>query len=220
MTLHTDRTAYCGGRGQYPRKCGPDLDRTWIASQTRTRACTILRYQWLGFPQPTTRFESFTLNSRTKKHQYGVGLTLIESALRPPGGMVLGLYIYSAGVALQRSQSERADFRKLKFWSHLIGTPAIVSLNPGISQTELAQLLGCERATAGMQVAECIRNGWMKRVVSQRDRRRYELQLTTKGEKMLADARRIVALHEEQFLAPLTKSDRESLRLMLRKLIS
>jgi DNA-binding MarR family transcriptional regulator len=91
---------------------------------------------------------------------------------------------------------------------------------PGISQTELAQLLSCERATAGLQVAECVRKGWIRRVVSATDKRRYELQLTPKGERMLAEVRTIIARHEAEFLASLSQEERESLRRLLAKLIS
>ena len=77
-----------------------------------------------------------------------------------------------------------------------------------------------ERATAGLQVAECVRHGWIKRVVSPQDKRRYELQITPKGERMLAEVRTIIAKHESEFLAPLSKDEREHLRELLAKLIS
>ncbi len=147
-----------------------------------------------------------------------MGLTTIENALGTNGSRVLGLYIYSAGFWLKHSQTERAEYRKIK--SHVIGTPAIVSAMPGISQTELAQLLGCERATAGLQVAECVKLGWIKRVVSPNDKRRYELQITPKGERWLAEVRQVIAKHEAEFLAPLSQEERETLRELLAKLIS
>jgi DNA-binding MarR family transcriptional regulator len=156
------------------------------------------------------------LDAKTSK--YRLGLTTIEKALSTSGARVLGLYIYSASVMLQRSQTLRPEYRKIM--GHVIGTPAIVSEMPGISQTELAQLLSCERATAGLQVAECVRKGWIRRVVSASDKRRYELQLTPKGERMLAEVRTIIARHEAEFLASLSQEERESLRRLLAKLIS
>ena len=126
---------------------------------------------------------------------------------------MLGLYIYSAGFWWKQSQTDRQEYRRIK--SHVMGTAAIVSAMPGISQTELAQLLGCERATAGLQVTECVKLGWIKRVVSPKDKRRYELQITLKGERMLAQMRQIIARHEADFLAPLSQEERESLRELL-----
>ncbi len=157
----------------------------------------------------------------TRRHgrsRYRLGLTTIESALSSESGRVLGLYIYSAGFWLKHSQAARQEYRKIK--GHMIGTPAIVAAMPGISQTELAELLGCERATAGLQVAECVKSGWIKRVVSPTDKRRYQLQITLKGERMLAEMRQIIARHEAEFLAPLSQQERESLRELLAKLIS
>lgn len=158
------------------------------------------------------------LNTSTKRSRYRQGLNTIEKALGTSGSMVLGLYLYSASLALKHSQTLRPEYRKIK--SHVIGTPAIVSLLPGISQTELAQLLACERATAGLQVAECVRLGWIERVVSAKDKRRYELQITSKGKRALTEVYQIVARHEAEFLAPLTMEERRSLRELLAKLIS
>jgi DNA-binding MarR family transcriptional regulator len=143
---------------------------------------------------------------------------MIEEALSTGGAKVLGLYIYSASVALRRSQTLRPEYGKIR--GHLIGTPAIVASMPGISQTELARLLACQRATAGLQVAECVRMGWIKRVLSSKDKRRYELQITSKGERMLVEVRQIIARHEEEFLAPLSLSERQDLRRILARLIS
>jgi DNA-binding MarR family transcriptional regulator len=61
---------------------------------------------------------------------------------------------------------------------------------------------------------------WIKRVVSLKDKRRYELQITLEGERTLAEVRQIIARHEAQFLAPLSQEERESLRELLAKLVS
>ncbi len=158
------------------------------------------------------------MDSQTSRRRYREGLTTIEKALSAPGGQVLGLYLYSASLALKHSQERRPEYRRIQ--GHVIGTPAIVSLRPGISQTELAELLACERATAGLQVAECIRKGWLKRERSKEDRRRYELRLTPKGERMLTEVRHIIARHEAEFLGPLSQNERERLRELLAKLIT
>ena len=161
----------------------------------------------------------YHVNTEKKRSRYHLGLATIEKALSSSaGGRVLGLYVYSASLALKHSQEVRPEYRKIR--GHVIGTPAIVSSMPGISQTELAELLNCERATAGLQVAECIKMGWIKRVVSPQDRRRYELQITAKGQRMLAEVRQIIARHEDEFFAPLSQDERESLRGLLAKLIS
>lgn len=60
----------------------------------------------------------------------------------------------------------------------------------------------------------------LRTVTDDQDRRRYELQITPKGERMLAEVRQIIARHEAEFLAPLNKAEREHLRELLAKLIS
>jgi DNA-binding MarR family transcriptional regulator len=62
--------------------------------------------------------------------------------------------------------------------------------------------------------------GWIKRVLSLKDKRRYELHITPKGERMLAQVREIIAQHEEEFLAPLSLAERAELRRILAQLIS
>jgi DNA-binding MarR family transcriptional regulator len=158
------------------------------------------------------------VDKNTSRRRYRLGLTTIEKALSKGDGMVLGLYLYSASLALKHSQTMRPQYRRIQ--GHVIGTPAIVSLMPGISQTELAELLACERATAGLQVAECVKKGWIKRVRSPTDSRRYELRLTPKGERMLVDVRQVIAAHESEFLAPLSQEERVQLRDLLTKLIT
>lgn len=159
------------------------------------------------------------MDTNTKTSAYRQGLTIIEQALSTsPDDMVLGLYIYSASVALKRSKTLRPEYRRIK--GRLIGTPAIVASMPGISQTELARLLGCERATAGLQVADCERRGWIKRLPSPQDKRRYELHITPNGERMLAEVRKVIAQHEAGFLTPLSQEDRRTLRRILAQLIS
>jgi DNA-binding MarR family transcriptional regulator len=103
---------------------------------------------------------------------------------------------------------------------HLIGTPALLSKHPGLSQIELAALLGTERATAGLQVAQCIEKGFVRRSVSAGDRRKYELYVTDKGLRLLAEAQGVVPDHEDLFAKTLTLDERETLRRLLMKLIA
>lgn len=74
--------------------------------------------------------------------------------------------------------------------THLIGTPALLARDPGLSQAELASFLGTERATAGLQVAQSLKRGFVRRTRSNWDGRRYELRVTEKGLQLLAEARR------------------------------
>ena len=146
------------------------------------------------------------------------GVTTIESVLSTEGSPVLGLYLHTVHIVLMKSVTRNRRFRSIM--PHLIGTPSILSRHPGLSQIELAALLGTERATAGIQVAQCLAQGFVRRVRSTHDRRRYELYITKKGLRLLEDARHAIREHEELFAANLTGDERELLRQLLLKLIA
>lgn len=146
------------------------------------------------------------------------GVQTIESVLGKGKDPVLGLYLHTVHILLIKSLGRNPRFRSIM--PHLIGTPAILSKHPGLSQIELAALLGTERATAGLQVAQCLKQGFVRRVASRTDRRRYELFVTPKGLKLLEDARDVIPQHEDMFAAGLTLSERSTLRRLLLRLIS
>jgi DNA-binding MarR family transcriptional regulator len=150
--------------------------------------------------------------------KFGGAVELINGVLNPSAEPILGLYVYAAADRILRSIRENAEYRPIT--AHLIGTPAVLSVRPGISQSELAQLLGCERMTAGLQVEECIRRGWVRRRVSTTDRRAYQLYLTTAGGRMLDKAVPIIARHENVLAAGLTGDERVRLCSLLKKFIA
>ena len=146
------------------------------------------------------------------------GLRILESVLSPSGETVLGLYVYSAGAQLDNEVRQHPVFRAIV--PYLIGTPAIVSAKPGISQTELAKYLACERATAGKQVAACMTHGWIRREACPQDKRKLQLFITPKGKKMLRAAISVIPQHEREYTSTLTSSERETLKHLLLKLVS
>jgi DNA-binding MarR family transcriptional regulator len=153
-----------------------------------------------------------------ERRLHSQGIQTIESVLRTGPAPVLGAYLHTVHILLIKTLSRNARFRSIM--PHLIGTPALLSKHPGMSQIELAALLGTERATAGMQVSQCIAKGFVRRSVSHDDRRRYELYVTRKGLRLLADARKVIPEHEDLFASVLSKKEREELRRLLLKLIT
>lgn len=145
------------------------------------------------------------------------GVAAIESVLGSNSQPVLGLYLHTVHNHLLKGLSR--DPRYKKILPHLIGTPALLAKYPGLSQIELAALLGTERATAGLQVTQCIEKGWVRRVDSSHDGRRYELYITKKGLRMLEAARSVIPAHEQEFAAALSTTERQTLRRLLSKLI-
>lgn len=164
------------------------------------------------------------LSNAARKQPGGVrrlhsqGVQTIESMLGKGNDPVLGLYLHTVHILLIKSLGRNPRFRSIM--PHLIGTPAILSKHPGLSQIELAALLGTERATAGLQVAQCLKHGFVRRVASRTDRRRYELFVTPKGLRLLADAREVIPEHEDLFFGSLTAGERNTLRRLLLQLIA
>src|ERR1700710_2525362 len=75
--------------------------------------------------------------------------------------------------------------------------------NPGISQRELATLLGTVPSRLVALVDDLERSGWVERIRSPRDRRNYELQLTDAGRALLVSLRTVAEAHQAEVLAPL-----------------
>ena len=84
---------------------------------------------------------------------------------------------------LARSMARGGAFATIKPAS--IGVPALLRAHPGLSQSELADLLGVQRMTAGQQVESCLRAGLVRRTRSTTDRRKYRLFITAKGRAYL-----------------------------------
>ncbi len=90
----------------------------------------------------------------------------------------------------------------------IIGAVTLIAERPGISQAELARVIGLERATVGATVARAISAGLVRRHVAPDDARRYVLTLTPRGQKMLAALRRRIATHEAHVSGHLTAAER------------
>jgi DNA-binding MarR family transcriptional regulator len=145
------------------------------------------------------------------------GVRLIERAISPGGKPVIGLYLFMAGGELVRSMARGSRFAAIR--PGAIGIPALLKAHPGLSQTELADMLGVERMTAGLQVVRCIRRGLVRRERSTDDRRKYRLYVTRKGELNLHRVAERIPLHEQYLFGRLSKSERTLLYRLLRKLI-
>jgi DNA-binding MarR family transcriptional regulator len=156
-------------------------------------------------------------NAGSSPHRhFSAGVRLIEGSISPGGAPVIGLYLYMAFGWLARSMA-RGRFATIK--PGLIGIPALLKAHPGLSQTELADLMGIERMTAGLQVVRCIRGGMVRRVRSAEDRRKYRLYVTPKGEANLRRIAALIPLHEQYLFGRLSRPERATLYRLLRKLV-
>jgi len=86
---------------------------------------------------------------------------------------------------------------------------------PGISQTELAEALEVERATAGRMIDRLERKGWVVRVADPLDRRINRLELTAEAHGIEAEMHLAATDLLDEALARLDPEERELLGDML-----
>ena len=156
------------------------------------------------------------MNKKTTR-RVAHGVRVIERAISPRGAPVTGLYLFMAHGKLLRSIRRGARFADIRPLT--IGVPALISAHPGLSQSELADLMGVERMTAGKQVAACIRAGLVTRRRSPDDSRKYVLNVTAKGKKNLQHIAQRIPEHEEALFGRLSARERATLHRILSKLI-
>lgn len=142
---------------------------------------------------------------------------LIESQITSSSEPVLGLYLHTAYNFFMSTYEEGVGRGEIT--PNVIGVLGILALQPGLSQADLARLIGLERSTIGVTVARAIASGFVKRTDSGADARRYSLFLTRRGEQMLVKLRQRIPEHERRAAGRLTLDERLQLRALLDKLV-
>lgn len=94
----------------------------------------------------------------------------------------------------------------------------LIARNPGMKQTELANLLGIARSGVVMLTDGLEALGLVQRVASPTDRRAYQLALTEQGQRALADIEAAVAEHDARVSSRLTDAEKQALMRLLAKL--
>ena len=74
----------------------------------------------------------------------------------------------------------------------------------------MAELIAYDRATIGGVIDRMEQKGWVKRIVSERDRRARELSLSPEGERIHATLLPIVQELQNEILGPLTEDERNA----------
>jgi DNA-binding MarR family transcriptional regulator len=92
----------------------------------------------------------------------------------------------------------------------------LVAANPGLSQADLADTLGIERARLVRLLDELERRGLTARLPSTRDRRSHALFLTDEGRDAMQRIEPLVARHEEHVTEKLGAARRKSLISLLK----
>src|SRR6478735_1006146 len=88
--------------------------------------------------------------------------------------------------------------------------------NPGLSQSDLADRLGIERARLVRVLDKLERRGLTQRLASPTDRRSHALRLTREGQKLLKRATLLAATHEAKLIEKLGPEQRKSMLELLK----
>lgn len=100
----------------------------------------------------------------------------------------------------------------------LTGIVRLLAVQPGITQQQLAGLLGAAPSRVVAWIDDLEQRGWVARTRDPVDRRSNSLSLTRSGQRALARIGTVARAHEAAVTAPLDPPEREQLVTLLGKL--
>lgn len=100
----------------------------------------------------------------------------------------------------------------------IFGVMQLIAAHPGRTQRELVSDTLVDPSTMVAVLDDLERDGLAERRTHPSDRRKHAVHLTSKGKRTLERARRIATRFADDLLEPLDAEERETLRLLLRKL--
>ena len=93
----------------------------------------------------------------------------------------------------------------------------VIGANPGLSQSDLADTLGIERARLVRLLDRLEKRGLTQRLPSPRDRRSHALQLTAEGQRILKRAKALATIHGARLAEKLGSEPRVAMLDFLRE---
>jgi len=129
----------------------------------------------------------------------------------------IGFHLRLAQEASFRAFAERVGDRRLR--PSRFAMMALISANPGITQTALSRASGRDKSTLTTALDDLVGRGLVRRERAAGDRRSYALVLTTRGRRalgrLLAHARR----HDEQLDRLVGSKGKATLLRLLRRIV-
>jgi DNA-binding MarR family transcriptional regulator len=104
---------------------------------------------------------------------------------------------------MQRTQAAGFDLTPVQF-----AALDAVQAHPDTDQARIAEMIAYDRATIGGVIDRLEQKGWLRRVVSARDRRARELSLTPEGARIHAALLPVVRDLQDAILQPLDSAER------------
>jgi DNA-binding MarR family transcriptional regulator len=126
---------------------------------------------------------------------------------------ILGFHIRLAYVAVYRHFM--GAFSELDLTQKQVSVLWLVSDNPGVAQTDLAQRLFMDRATTMGIINRLQARHVLRRGPSPEDRRRKTLYLTPEGDALLVRAKQAIRTHERWLKSRFTRKEIKTLMALL-----
>lgn len=136
------------------------------------------------------------------------------NSLDMAGHLIRRMHQQSTHIFVQRTQAAGFDLTPVQF-----AALDCIQAHPATDQARVAEMIAYDRATIGGVIDRMEQKGWIRRVVSERDRRARELSLTDEGKRVHAALLPIVQDLQADILQPLSDVDRASFLQLARQLV-
>jgi DNA-binding MarR family transcriptional regulator len=130
------------------------------------------------------------------------------------GHLIRRLHQQSTQIFVQRTQAAGFELTPVQY-----AALEAIHENPGTDQACVAKMIGYDRATIGGVIERLEKKGWVRRVVSEQDRRARELSLTEEGNSIRLLLQPIVQDLQKDILQPLSEADQESFIELARQVV-
>lgn len=104
-----------------------------------------------------------------------------------------------------------AEFRELKLAPGQYSTLVLISLNPGLSQIDLAEATALDASTIVPITERFEQLGWIRRMRRRDDRRLYALRIAPLGQEVLDKAKPLIAARQRRLASILSADERREL---------
>ncbi len=123
------------------------------------------------------------------------------------GHLIRRLHQHAAHVFQVRTKEAGLDLTPVQF-----AAMDAIATTPGIDQASIAAQIAYDRATIGGVIDRLEQKGWIKRTISNRDRRAREVTLTPIGRDILDRAIPVVSALQADILPGLSNDEASHLR--------
>jgi DNA-binding MarR family transcriptional regulator len=130
------------------------------------------------------------------------------------GHLIRRMQQQSTQIFTLRTQAAGYDLTSVQF-----AALDAIQAHPGIDQARVAEMIAYDRATIGGVIDRLEQKGWIRRVVSERDRRARELSLTEEGERIRSALLPIVQDLQDEILQSLNAEDRACFLRLARQVV-